>query len=360
MAVGRRFTPELKARVVLELISGATSLAEACRQYNLKPQTVSRWKVEFLEKAPQLFQTREQSSQERARIAELERMIGRLTLELEIAKKASAILNGTLGRSERWSWGWQQNTRLGSSYYYQAREPDDQVLKEAITAVVVTWPTYGYRRITAQLKRAGWRVNSKRVRRLMGELGFQRKIYRKKRRTTNSDHTFPRYPNLVQGLAVVKPDQVWVGDITYVRLHREFVYLAVLLDVFTRCIRGWHLGRSLSQELTLSALQRALAQRLPEIHHSDQGVQYAATGYVQLLQEAGVRNGYAERVMRTIKEEEVDLSEYQDYGDAYRQIGQFLEDAYMKKRIHSSLGYLTPVEFENQGLVQQGIGEVVH
>ena len=243
-----------------------------------------------------------------------------------------------------------------SSYYYQAREPDDQVLKEAITAVVVTWPTYGYRRITAQLKRAGWRVNSKRVRRLMGELGF---------------HTFPRYPNLVQGLAVVKPDQVWVGDITYVRLHREFVYLAVLLDVFTRCIRGWHLGRSLSQELTLSALQRALAQRLPEIHHSDQGVQYAATGYVQLLQEAGVRismaevgqawqNGYAERVMRTIKEEEVDLSECQDYGDAYRQIGQFLEDVYMKKRIHSSLGYLTPVEFENQWLVQQGIGEVVH
>jgi transposase len=103
MVVRRRFTPELKARVVLELISGATSLAEACRQYNLKPQTVSRWKAEFLEKAPQLFQSGEQSSQEQARIAELERMIGRLTLELEIAKKASAVLNGSLGRSERWS-----------------------------------------------------------------------------------------------------------------------------------------------------------------------------------------------------------------------------------------------------------------
>ncbi len=103
MVVRRRFTPELKARVVLELISGATSLAEACRQYNLKPQTVSRWKAEFLEKAPQLFQTREQSSQEQARIAELERMIGRLTLELEIAKKASVMLHGSLNRSERWS-----------------------------------------------------------------------------------------------------------------------------------------------------------------------------------------------------------------------------------------------------------------
>jgi putative transposase len=237
--------------------------------------------------------------------------------------------------------------------------------------VVVAWPTYGYRRITAQLKREGWLVNSKRVRRLTGELGFQGKIYRKKRRTTNSDHPFPRYPTLVQGLEIVRPDQVWVGDITYVRLHREFVYLAVLLDVFTRCIRGWYLGRSLSQGLTLSALQRALAQRLPEIHHSDQGVQYAATGYVRLLEEAGVwismaevgqawQNGYAERIMRTIKEEEVDLSEYQDYWDAYGQIGQFLEDIYMKKRIHSSLGYLTPVEFENQWLAQQGVPEVVH
>jgi putative transposase len=141
--------------------------------------------------------------------------------------------------------------------------------------------------------------------------------------------------------------------------------------MFTRCIRGWYLGRSLSQELTLTALQRALAQRLPEIHHSDQGVQYAATSYVQLLEEAGVgismaevgqawQNGYAERILRTIQEEEVELSEYQDYWDAYKQIGQFLEDVYMKKRIHSSLGYLAPVEFENQWLAQQGVGEVVH
>ena len=131
------------------------------------------------------------------------------------------------------------------------------------------------------------------------------------------------------------------------------------------------MGRSLSQGLTLTALQRALAQRLPEMHHSDQGVQYAATSYVQLLEEAGVgismaevgqawQNGYAEGIMGTIKEEEVELSEYQDYWDAYKQIGQFLEDVYMKKRIHSSLGYLTPVEFESQWLAQQGVGEVVH
>jgi putative transposase len=250
-----------------------------------------------------------------------------------------------------------------SSYYYQAKGRDDQVLKEALKQVAGTWPTYGYRRLTAQLQREGWPVNGKRVRRLMGEMGLQGKVYRKKRRTTNSDHPFPRYPNLVQELEVVRPDQVWVADITYVRLQREFVYLAVIMDLFTRCIRGWHLGRSLSQELTLVALERALTRQTPEIHHSDQGVQYAAAAYVQLLEATGVQismaevgkawqNGYAERIMRTIKEEEVDLSEYQDYWDAYRQIGQFLEDVYMQKRIHSSLGYLTPVEFENQWLEQ--------
>jgi len=181
-----------------------------------------------------------------------------------------------------------------SSYYYQAKGRDDQVLKEALKQVAGTWPTYGYRRLTAQLRRESWPVNGKRIRRLMGELGLQGKVYRKKRRTTNSDHPFPRYPNLVQELEVVRPDQVWVADITYVRLQREFVYLAVIMDLFTRCIRGWHLGRSLSQELTLVALEQALAKRTPEIHHSDQGVQYAATAYVQLLEATGVQISMAE------------------------------------------------------------------
>jgi len=137
------------------------------------------------------------------------------------------------------------------------------------------------------------------------------------------------------------------------------------MDVFIRAIRGWQLSRSLDQELTLTALHRALATgQVPEIHHSDQGVQYAATAYVELLQACGVaismaevgeawQNGYAERLMRTIKEEEVDLSEYRDYQDAYRQIGRFLDEVYMYKRIHSSLGYLTPAEFESQWWAQQ-------
>jgi putative transposase len=243
-------------------------------------------------------------------------------------------------------------------YRTPAALPDDATdLRGALQRLAGAWPTYGYRRLTAMLRREGWTVNSKRVRRLMTQLGIhgQRAIRRK--RTTDSNHAFPRFPNLVEGLPVLRPEQVWVGDITYIRLRRDFVYLAVLMDVFTRLIRGWHLGRRLDGELTRTALERALAQRHPEIHHADQGVQYAATGYVDRLHQVGAQvsmaavgepreNGFAERLMRTIKEEEVELSEYQDFDDAYRHLGRFLDAVYNVKRIHSALGYLTPAEFE--------------
>ena len=246
-----------------------------------------------------------------------------------------------------------------SSYYYQPTLQDETEVKSAIEEVVIEWPTYGYRRVTKQLRRKGRTVNKKRVQRLMRGMGLSVKTRRKARKTTNSQHDFPRYPNLVQDIAIVRPDQVWVSDITYIRLRDEFVYLAVIMDVFTRGIRGWHLGRSLDQTLTLIALDRALAGHKPEIHHSDQGVQYAATAYTEMLRAAGAeismadigeawQNGYAERLMRTIKEEEVDLSEYECYTDAVSQLGRFLNDVYMHKRIHSSLGYLTPAEFEEQ------------
>ena len=202
-----------------------------------------------------------------------------------------------------------------SSYYYQAAEaPEEAKLKEAIKETAAEWPTYGYRRMTEQLNRRGWAVNRKRVQRLMRAMGIQGKNKRRKKRTTDSQHGFPRYPNLVLDMEIVRPDQVWVCDITYIRLHRGFVYLAVIMDVFTRGIRGWHLGRGLDQSLTLTALQRALATHsAPEIHHSDQGIQYAATAYTQVLLDAEVRismtdrgeawqNGYAERLIRTIKE----------------------------------------------------------
>jgi transposase InsO family protein len=244
-----------------------------------------------------------------------------------------------------------------SSYDQQPNMSADASLRTALLAQAELWPTYGYRRLTAQLRREGWPVNRKRIQRLMQEMGLQGQAPQRKVRTTNSQHGFRRYPNLVQHLCIVRPHQVWVADITFVRLAHQFVYLAVIMDVFTRRIVGWHLSHSLDQSLTLTALQMALQVATPEIHHSDQGGQYAATAYVDLLHDAEVaismtdvgeawQNGYAERVIRTIKEEEVALSDYPDFHDAYQQIGHFLTDVYNHKRIHSSLGYLTPAEFE--------------
>lgn len=247
-----------------------------------------------------------------------------------------------------------------SSVYYTPRPAlDEAMLKTALLDLAAEWPTYGYRRLTAWMRRLGWPVNGKRVRRWMDELGLTGIRPARRTRTTDSRHAFPRYPNLVKDLAIQRPDQVWVADITYIRLHHEFVYLAVLMDVFSRSIRGWHLGRDLDAGLTLAALERALVAAVPAIHHSDQGVQYAATLYVERLENLGVQpsmaavgepreNGFAERLVRTIKEEEVDLSDYRDFADARGQIGHFIDRVYNVKRIHSSLGYLTPREFEEQ------------
>jgi transposase InsO family protein len=246
-----------------------------------------------------------------------------------------------------------------STYYYQAQVKQENDLKEAIQSVAGQFPTYGTRRITHQLRRPPRRyaVGRKRIQRLMRSMSLLRPVKRLKIRTTNSEHGFPRFQNLMDGLIVSFPDQVWVADITYIRLKSTFIYLAVLMDVFTRSIRGWHLSRSLDQSLTLNALLPALVHHCPAIHHSDQGIHYAFKNYIQALKEHSVQismasvgkpeeNGYAERLMRTIKEEEVELSEYNDLDDAREQIGRFLEDVYMTKRIHSALDYLTPVEFE--------------
>jgi len=199
-----------------------------------------------------------------------------------------------------------------SSYYHKAGGRDDEELRQALQELAGRWPTYGYRRMTAELQRVGWTVNRKRVAQTMADLGLQAKVDRKRIQTTNSRHGGPRFPNLVLDRQVQRPDEVWVADITYVVLGRGFVYLAVVMDVFTRAVRGWQLSRSLDQGLALTALQRALQLGQPEIHHSDQGVQYAAQDYVRRLQEQGVQvsmsrrgaawqNGYAERLMRTIR-----------------------------------------------------------
>lgn len=249
-----------------------------------------------------------------------------------------------------------------SSYYArpQASEPDGAVV-EAIEAILMHWPFYGYRRILAQLKRQGIEGGERVVRSILKWLGVSRRVGKVRVQTTDSRHAHSRYPNRIRSMDISAPDQVWVGDITYIRLGRRFLYLAVILDACTRAVRGWALSRSLEQNLTLEALNRALAQATPFIFHSDQGVQYAAFAHTSLLLEADVKismsdkgsptqNGIVERFMRTLKEEHVDYADYQNFDDAFDQVKHWLEVEYMTERVHSSLNYQTPAEFEAAAL----------
>lgn len=256
-----------------------------------------------------------------------------------------------------------------STFYYEpVIKEGDVALVEAIERILMRWPFYGYRRVTAQLKREGWKVGETRVRRLLKLLDHTCRVGRVRVITTDSNHSLPRYPNLVKDLEITRPNQVWVADITYIRLGRRFIYLAVILDAFTRGLRGWHLSRSLEKDLTISALKMALARHpSPDIHHSDQGSQYAASDYTALLKDAGIQismaaagqpteNGLAERFIRTVKEEHIDYTEYRDFDDAWVQLEHWLEVEYMTERIHSALGYLTPAEFEAMAVIGQSVG----
>ena len=246
--------------------------------------------------------------------------------------------------------------------YEPATSGADAALLGAMEQILMRWPFYGYRRVTAQLKREGWAVGERRVRRLLKQLGHTVSVGRVQLHTPQSQPSEPRVPNRIKGLAITRPNQVWVADITYIRPRRRFLYLAVILDAFTRSVRGWHLSHSLTtRALTVEALRMALARHpAPEYHHSDQGVQYAVRAYrallpatTQLSMSAPGRpteNGLVERFMRTLKEEHVDYTDYRDEADAFEQIGHWLEVEYMTERIHSALGYLTPAEYEKASL----------
>ena len=244
-----------------------------------------------------------------------------------------------------------------SNLYYQT-DPSEQQLRKEIEKLAACYPTYGYRRITQLLKRMGYTVGSTRIARLMKEQNLSVAIKRACQ-TTQSAAGLGQWVNRMENLDICRRNQVWVGDITYVRLKGQFIYVSVLMDVFTRMVSGWQVSPHLTQPLTLRPLQHALTQSVPEIHHSDQGVQYLSTAYVSTLIRHGIDtslahrgrpwdNGYAERLIRTLKAEEVHLNEYDTIIDARARIEHFILQVYNQKRPHSALGYLTPVEFEQK------------
>jgi transposase InsO family protein len=275
-------------------------------------------------------------------------------LQLPISRSCLTL---EVSRSGYYDW-------LKQSETIPADDSESSDLNNQIQEIALEFPYYGYRRITAELRNRGYAANHKRVLRLMR----QEKLLCHKKKfkpvTTDSTHGLPIYPNLLKGREITGLNQAWASDITYVQLQHEHIYLAVVLDLYSRKCIGWELARSIKSDLVMSALAKALRNRTTEsleglIHHSDQGVQYASKDYVNCLKTHNIKismsrkgnpydNAFAESFIKTLKVEEVYLNEYETFEDAFRNIWHFIEKVYNQKRLHSALDYRSPVQFEEE------------
>ena len=258
-----------------------------------------------------------------------------------------------------------------STYYYRLkhepvaklREVRDAETRDLIDSVHIHFPTYGYRKLHEELKRRGHMLNEKKIRRIQAKFGLFATQVRKWIKTTDSRHKLKKYPKLISPATLITDlNQVWVSDITYVRIQAGFIFVAIILDLCSRKVVGWAISKRINAQLAVKALKMAIDERKPDpggIHHSDQGVQYCSEDYIELLTEWKFQismsrkgnpydNAWAESFMRILKYEEIYLSEYETYEDVVNRLPRFIEEIYNRKRIHSSIGYLTPEEFEWQ------------
>jgi transposase InsO family protein len=243
-----------------------------------------------------------------------------------------------------------------STYYYKPKKnPPDMELSERIEKIALDYPSYGYRRITAELHRQGLKVNHKRVLRMMRDKNLLCRARRAFKATTDSSHSFKKYPNLIDGLVPYRTNQLWHADITYIRIVNSFVYLAAIIDGFSRKVIGYGLGKTLSADIAIAALKDAISKRDTDdlIHHSDQGIQYCSSEYIEILDDhniaismSGKANPYdnakMESFFRTLKVEEVYMFDYETYDEVMDRIPYFIEEVYNRKRLHSSLRVYAP------------------